>query len=99
MEQRMVGHRLGEAFDQDDRRNDGTIGEMTQEERLAGLKRSDSYHPIIAELDDPLDEEKGGAMGKDRRNARERAGGLAHGGGSHPPVGVEGLPGQAARLF
>ena len=76
----MIGHRLGEAFDQDDPRNDGTIGEMTQEKRLVGLKGPDSDHPVIAELDDPLDEEKGRAMRKDRGNARERAGVLAHGG-------------------
>jgi hypothetical protein len=64
VEQRVVGHRLSEAFDQDDPRNNGTIGEMAQEKRLIGLKGPDSHYPVIAELDDPLDEEKRGAMRK-----------------------------------
>ena len=79
MEQRVVGHCLGEALDEDDPRNDGTIGEMTQEKRLVGLKGPDSDHPVIAELDDALDEEKRGAMRKDGGDARERAGVIAHG--------------------
>lgn len=61
----MVGHRLSEAFDQDDGGDNGTIGEMAQEKRLVGLKGPDSHYPVLAELDDPVDEEKRGAMRKD----------------------------------
>ncbi len=46
----MVSHRLREAFDEDHPRDDGAIGEMTQEERLVGLEGPDSQDSIVAEL-------------------------------------------------
>jgi hypothetical protein len=78
MEQRVIGHRLSEAFDQDNARHNGAIGEMAQKKGLVGLEGPDSNDPVLAELDDPIDEEKGRAMRKDRGNARERAGGFGH---------------------
>ena len=79
MKQRVVGHGLSEAFDQDHARNDGSLGEMAEEERLIGLKGPHGHHAVLAELDDPVDEEKGGPMRKDGGNARKRPGVPAHG--------------------
>ena len=69
VEQRMVGHRLSEAFEQHHGGNDGAIGEMPPEERLVGLKRPHRHHQVVGELDDPLDEKKRWSMWKDLGDA------------------------------
>ena len=71
MEERVVGHRLRQALEQQHSGDDGVIGKVAGEVRLVESERAHADDLRFRQLDDPIDEQKRRPMRKHGGDIRQ----------------------------